>query len=133
MAVDRFDNRLKQALDFSVSDPYTESYEWLKEIAASIQGQLNSGLRNPGIVVELEPGFQAIMGQQVRVIVRIPMKQYRDTLFRAYIPADGLPIQLDLYGEEPEPCRSREELEQKVIDFLRRIKDRMVSYRDYAT
>jgi hypothetical protein len=129
-----FDSRLKQALDFSSGDPYSTSYEWLKEIARSIEGQLNSGLPEPeSIVVDLEPGFQANIGQQLRVVIRIPKKQFRDTLFRAYIPTDGLPIYLDLYSEEPEQCASREELEQKVLGFLQRIRDRMVSYRDYAS
>jgi len=128
-----FDSRLKQALDFSSSDPYQESYEWLKEIARSIQDQLNSNLSTPPpITVEIEPGFQANMGQQLRVIIRIEKKQFRDTLFRAYIPNNGLPIHLDLYGEEPDVCNSRDELEEKVLAFLSGIKDRMVSYRDYA-
>src|SRR5438309_11111212 len=126
-----FESRIKQALDFSSSDRYRESYEWLKEIARSIQEQLNGGATGP-IAVEIEPGFQASMGQQLRVIIRIEKKQFRDTLFRAYVPGDGLPIHLDLYGEEPEACGSRDELEERVLEFLSRIKDRMVSYRDYA-
>lgn len=134
MTATPFDSRLKQALDFSSIDPYRTSYEWLKEIAQSIEGQLNSGLPEPeSIVVDVEPGFQANIGQQLRVVIRIPNKQFRDTLFRAYIPTDGLPIYLDLYSEEPEQCANREELEQKVLGFLQRIRDRMVSYRDYAS
>ena len=72
------------------------------------------------------------MGQQLRVNIRIPSKDFRDTLFRAYIPLDGLPILLDLYGEEPERCSDFQELQHKVLEFLLRLKDRMASYRDYA-
>jgi hypothetical protein len=59
-------------------------------------------------------------------------KQFRDTLFRAYIPVGGLPIYLDLGGEEPVKCESIEQLQNCVLDFLKMIKDRMASYRDYA-
>jgi hypothetical protein len=129
-----FDRELDQALDFSTpaSAPYGQSYEALKQIAGSIERKLNDGLQGTPIKVEIEPGFQARMGQQLRVNVRIPSKQFRDTLFRAYIPDDGVPIYLDLYGEEPERCSNSQELQEKILDFLRRIKERMASYRDYA-
>ena len=134
MSTESFEHQLNQAIDFSTiaSDPYGKSYEELKQIAGSIERKLNDGLLGAPIKVEIEPGFQASSGQQLRVNVRIPSKQFRDTLFRAYIPADGMPITLDLYGEEPERCGDLEELQQKVLDFLLRLKDRMASYRDYA-
>lgn len=133
MATD-FDSQLNQALDFSTTAnaPYGQSYEELKQIAGSIERKLNDGLQGTPIKVEIEPGLQATMGQQLRVNVRIPSKQFRDTLFRAYIPEDGFPIQLDLYGEEPERCDDAQQLQEKVLDFLKRVKERMASYRDYA-
>ena len=85
------------------------------------------------IKIEIKPGFQATIGQQQTVVVRIPEKSYRDTLFRAYIPIDGMPVTLDLYGEEPEVCQNDAELETRILDFLGKIKDRMASYREYAT
>lgn len=134
MPAGNFDSRLDQAIDFSAaaSDPYGQSYEALKQIADSLQRKLNQGFPAEAIKVEIEPGFQANMGQQLRVNVRIPDKNFRDTLFRAYIPQDGVPIYLDLYGEEPDRCDSEQELQEKVLDFLRRIRERMTSYRDYA-
>jgi hypothetical protein len=134
MSIDYFDRQLDQRLDFSTvaSDPYGQSYEALKQIAGSIERKLNDGLPESPIKVEIEPGFQANMGQQLRVNIRIPTKQFRDTLFRAYIPVDGMPILLDLYGEEPEKCSDPQELQDKVLEFLLRLKDRMASYRDYA-
>lgn len=129
-----FDRQLDQAIDFSTSasDPYGQSYEALKQISGSIERKLNDGLQGAPIRLEVEPGFQASMGQQLRVNVRIPSKQFRDTLFRAYIPVDGVPIYLDLYGEEPERCGNLQDLQENILDFLRRIKERMASYRDYA-
>jgi hypothetical protein len=133
MSADPFDRRLEQVLKSSPNDPYNTSYEWLKEIAGSIERQLNRGPNGAlHINVEIEPGFQADIGQQLRINIRIPEKQVRDTLFRAYIPRYGLPIQLDLYGEEPKMCNSRDDLEEKILEFMQQIKDRIVSYRDFA-
>src|ERR1700693_109849 len=134
MPSDPFDRQLDQVLDFSTigSDPYSKSYEGLKQIVGSIERKLNDGLQGALTKVEMEPGFQANMGQQLRVNVRIPSKHFRDTLFRAYVPTDGLPIHLDLYGEVPARCDNLQEVQQEVLDFIGRIKDRMASYRDYA-
>ena len=134
MSTDSFDRQLDLALNFSTiaNDPFGQSYEALKEIAGSIERKLNDGLPDATIKVEIEPGFQAEIGQQLRINIRIPGKQFRDTLFRAYIPAGGMPVLLDLYGEEPEKCSDLGELEQKILEFLLRLKDRMASYRDYA-
>ncbi len=134
MSVDSFDRQLDKALDFAATanDPFGKSYEELKQITNSIERKLNNGLPGDPIKVEIEPGFQATMGQQQRVIIRIPAKNYRDTLFRAYIPTGGMPIHLDLYGEEPERCGDLPELQHKILDFLGQIKDRMASYREYA-
>lgn len=128
-----FQRRLDETLDFSslASDPYGKSYEELEGIARSIERKLTEG-QEESIKVDIVPGFHANMGQQLRVIVRIPAKQFQDTLFRAYIPEMGMPIYLDLYGEEPERCEDFQELQGKVLDFLGRIKERIASYRNYA-
>jgi len=133
MPTDNFDRQLDQAIDFSATanDPFGQSYDQLKQIAGSIERKLNKGLPGTPVKIEIEPGFQANMGQQLRVIVRIPDKQFRDTLFRAYIDDDGV-IHLDLYGEEPVRCNSQQELQDEIIRFLQGIKERMASYRDYA-
>lgn len=133
MPTNDFDTQLDTALDFSTTDPFGESYQVLKRIADSIAKKLNENLTSTPIAVEIEPGFQATMGQQLRVILRIPAKGFRDTLFRAYVPENGWPIQLDLYGEQPEACSDEQALQDRVLEFLAKIKDRMASYRDYAS
>lgn len=134
MSPSNFDSQLDQILDFSASasDPYGQTYEEIKSIAESIQRKLNDGLTGDPIQVEIEPGFKASLGQQLRINVRIPQKQYRDTLFRAYVPTTGFPISLDLYGENPEECNNAQELQTKVLGFLKQTKERMASYRNFV-
>jgi hypothetical protein len=44
--------------------------------------------------------------------------QYRDTLFRAYLPASGTPVTLDFTGDVPERADTPDQLEEGVIAFL---------------
>jgi hypothetical protein len=130
-----FANRLNQTLDFTAAatDPYGQTLSEIKGVAKAIEAKLNDGLAGDPIRIEIEPGFRGSLGQQLNIVLRIPAKQYRDTLFRAYVPDQGAPIHLDLYGERPEPCQTLQELEDKVLAFLNRLRDRMTTYRDYAT
>ena len=119
-------------LDEAVTAEYQASFDSLKEITNAIQERLNEGLQGDPISVDLEPGFQAKMGRQLNVKLRIPAKNFQDGLFRAYIPENGTPIQLDLYGDELRVCKDVDELQDALMAFIEEIKDRIVTYRSYA-
>lgn len=133
MPPSNFNNRLNSIdLTQSSNTEFSKSYQALRNIADSIQDKLNSGLTDAPIHIEIEPGFHSSKGRQLKLVLRIPDKSFRTGFFRAYIPDDGFPIYLDLYGEEPEKCDTIEELEDHVIEFLNQTKDNMLSYREYA-
>ena len=119
-------------LDEAVTAEYAASYDRLKEIRDAIEERLNVGLNGTPINIEIERGFQAKMGRQLNVKLRIPAKNYQDGLFRAYIPDAGKPVFLDLYGEELVGCNSDDELQDALIQFIENIKDRIATYRSYA-
>lgn len=110
---------------------YEKVVSTLRRICGSIEESL-SARPAKAMVVSLLPGFQADVGQQFNVVVEIPERRYQDTLFRAYVPVpDGLPAQLDFYGEEPTPAETEEELEDAIVEFLSRpeVKARLNVYR----
>lgn len=129
-----FSSRLDQALDFAgvQSDPYGQTLKDLNEIVKAIRDKMNDGIAGDPIHVDIEPGFNATIGQQLKIAIRIPHKGFRDFLFRAYVPESGYPVNLDLYGEQPLQCATKEELENEILKFVARIRDRMATYREYA-
>ena len=102
----------------------------LSKICDEIQDRLGKDAKR-AIIVSLQPGFQANMGQQLNVVVEIPDRRYQDTLFRAYVPLGGLPVHLDFYGEEPTKAETLEETEEAILGFLGKpeVKSRLNDYR----
>jgi hypothetical protein len=99
-------------IDEKVTDQYDKSLNCLKEIALALEERLNRGFPEKRILIEVTPGLLANLGQQFNVKLRMPQQAFQDGLFRAYIPLDGLPVSLDLYGEQVVPCKSVEEIQQ---------------------
>ena len=130
MARLNFKQRLaKLDLDEVPTPAYETSLNGLKEITDAIQERFNRGLQGDPIHVDVEPGFQAQMSRQLNVKLRFPDKNYQDGLFRAYIPDKGTPVQLDLYGEDLKECNDDDELQDALMVFIAKIKDRIVTYR----
>ena len=119
-------------LEEQATDQYTASLNALREVTDALEERLNSGLPDKPIAIELIPGLQATRGQQFNVKLRIPERGFQDGLFRAYIPLDGLPVTLDLYGDELMPCESLEKMEQQIANFLNEIQSRLTQYRTFA-
>lgn len=127
-------DRILTSLDTGESGTaYEETKSKLRKICDRIEAGLRGGAKK-ALVVSLQPGFQATMGQQLNVVVEIPERHFQDTLFRAYVPLAGQPIQLDFYGEEPTETQTLEEMEDAIIEFLNRpeIKGRLNDYRSLA-
>ena len=134
MSTSNFQDRLTKALDFSEasSGRYGKAYDALKGITKSIADEMNREWDEGLIKIEIEPGFTSTMGRQLNVILSIPAKSFRTTLFRAYVPDSGFPMSLDLFGEEAVTCEDEQRLEEQMLDFLDKTKDGMRSYREYA-
>jgi hypothetical protein len=136
MSKETFEKRIEKILESMKDDlgqlPRDNIKRRLRELCAIMQVELAKDNRD--IVVSLQPGFEANMGQQINVVVEIPHRKYRDTLFRVYIPVDGYPIQLDFYGEEPQSADTLEDMENAIASFLDKaeMKSRMVDYRYLA-
>lgn len=64
-------------------------------------------------------GFSVNLGQEWKIMLKPRSRDYEQTLLRAYVPLEGFPTSLDLYGENIVTCRSEAVLRQKLADFLK--------------
>ena len=136
MAKSAFEKQLDAVLgvvfESKAQTPYEESRGRLRLVCDRIEKHLSGGGKK--VVVTLQPGFKANVGHQINVVVEVPQRQYRDTLFRAYIPDRGLPIALDFYGEQPVPVATHADMERTILNFLAQDETRMrlQAYMDLA-
>lgn len=65
-----------------------------------------------------ERGFATSFGQEWRVTLKPSADGYQQVLFRAYVPLDGYPVQLDLYAEEMKNCSNKSALQKELNIFL---------------
>jgi hypothetical protein len=136
------DKIAKLDFDDPVTNEYLDALVHLRKNVAALQDRLNNGI-NPSrfagvkgvyysktpIYVEPIPGIEGKMGR--RWDVRLRVRELQDTLFTAYIGDHGK-IYLDLYGEDLTECASNDELDDELINFIVSIKDRLITYRNYA-
>ncbi len=66
----------------------------------------------------LKPGFLVNSGQEWRVILKPKSRDYEQVLLRAYVPLDGFPTSLDLYGESMISCSNEAALRKNLANFL---------------
>ena len=74
---------------------------------------------NQRVTCLLDPGFTTGLGQELRVTARSISKQIDHILFRAYVPMDGLPLNLDFYGDEMKACDTVADAAQALAEFAR--------------
>jgi hypothetical protein len=135
-----FIQRLSQVLAPGPTEfPYRRNYESVKRVAKSIEDWLAAPTTvkptaMKTLQVQIEPGFQGSLGQQLNVVLDIPDRHVRDTLFRVYLQPSG-EINLDLYGEETVPCTDEGEMQEKILEFLGEPenKSRLNMYKDLLT
>ncbi len=70
--------------------------ELLGELANALDGYLGDGG-----TARIESGFRANLGVQYRLVAAVERYGLRDTLMEAYVPADGLPVTLNLFDPQP--------------------------------
>ena len=119
MANKTLEQRLDEALKLGEPPPpmYAAMENRLNEIVNWLQKQIDDTRGKAQVV--LEPGHLVNAGQQFNVVIHIPKRnQYRDTLFRAYVPPSGTPVTLDFTGDVPERAATPDQLEERVIAFL---------------
>jgi hypothetical protein len=114
--LDALKNAIKSDLkSVSPSPQFKEVVDALKAVASGIAASLPV----KGGAVDVEPGYAVAFGQQYNVVLKIGPRQFRDVLFRAYVPPEGYPVRLDFFGEELTVCQGPDELEQSVRAFVR--------------
>ncbi|MCX7044741.1 MAG: hypothetical protein NTX50_04535 [Candidatus Sumerlaeota bacterium] len=84
--------------------------------------------------IGIEPSFEVNMGREMKIVIEIPWRKFRTVFFRAYIPIDGFPVTLDLFGDEPIRCLNMDELDRNLGDFLEKpdILSSLKQYMDMA-
>jgi hypothetical protein len=71
-----------------------------------------------GAACVLEPGFASNLGKEWRLSIVDPTTRYEWALLRAHVPADGFPVTLDLFADEPAVAGTEAELEQILVRYL---------------
>src|SRR5580704_6965308 len=96
--------------------PYDEAVTTLEKAAGGLQQFLSPG--SDAVQVRLEPSSRVNLGDQYRMVIRIPSQGFNDVLFRAYVPEDGFPVTLDLFDDEAPTCPDVAALEQEIVKFV---------------
>lgn len=69
---------------------------------------------------ERERGYVTEFGQEWRVVLRASEGgRYPQVMFRAYVPAGGFPVQLDLHETGLTSCEDEPALRKQLEDFVR--------------
>lgn len=72
------------------------------------------------VTAALVPGFTLSYGQEYRATAHSTAKQIDHILFRAYVPADGLPMRFDFYDEDVTVCDSVDAVARALSAFAAR-------------
>lgn len=90
-----------------------------KRAVSGAVAALNIWLKDSSYIARLEAGHSVNYGLQHNVVVRPKGGgEFRDILFRAYIPASGFPVYLDLLAEELEVCNTVEMLQARISSLF---------------
>lgn len=123
MSTDSFKRQIRNVLTAAQPNAaFEEAAEAIRKAAEAIE---ESGVVQ-GAQVRVEPGHLLKLGQQLNVVITVHRLGFREVLFRAYVPENGFPVSLDFFGEQPVPCRDRQELEAAIVRLLQ---DRNVTTR----
>ena len=96
------------------SDSFLEAKSALDEAIEAIE----ASLANEAVEVGYEVGHNATYGLQHNVYVRLREGRFKDIVFRAYIPFDGYPVRLDLFGDELAICEERKVLDDCLAEYF---------------
>ncbi len=71
------------------------------------------------LLCSLDPGFSTNWGQEWRPTLKSLTKNFEHVLLRAYVPAAGFPVMLDLYEKQIRSCATPDELDTDLKRFLK--------------
>jgi hypothetical protein len=74
---------------------------------------------NGQVTCALVPGFVTGFGQEWKVTAHSVQKNIDHILFRAYVPADGVPTRLDFYEDQMTECATPDEVKRALQSFAR--------------
>jgi hypothetical protein len=97
-----------------VPEPFQEPLTVLDEFCRAIGEYTQDRVK-----VWRERGFLVNYGQEWRVLMQSASGGPVQPVFRAYVPLQGYPVQLDLHQEGLQTCRDRAALEAALAEFLR--------------
>ena len=121
-----FADQLESVLGTPSGSPgFDRSLRGVRDIAGGLKQYLNRGLKTSEVWVSPRTRFRTGLGTAVDI--QVGVEDRRDetllsgpqALFRVYIPDDGTPLWLDLFGEDPEECGTVDELKTRVLDYLK--------------
>lgn len=98
----------------TIPDNTSVALDILNEFCAAIREYTNQKLE-----CWLTPGFLVNSGQEWRVLLKPQSRDYEQILLRAYVPLDGFPTSLDLYGEALTTCSNEAALRRHLANFLK--------------
>lgn len=114
-----FLSELNSLAGASPTDAYSRATGTLKDMIGDLHKTLFHASSKVSIL--LEPGYRVNAGQQFNVVVRVPLKDYSATLFRAYVPeTTGYPVSFDFYGETLVTAATDDDMRSRVLEFFRK-------------
>jgi GH43 family beta-xylosidase len=124
---------LKDRLAKELADIGTESDDFTKvrSVVEETTAAITAAVANDRLQVGYEVGLNVNYGLQHNVFVRTKDGRFKDIVYRAYIPIDGLPVRLDFLEERLATCTTMQELEDAVAAFFQTpaLKTRLAMYR----
>jgi len=111
---------LGEGADQSVD--HDEALQLLHDLANAIRRKRFQGQKS--VQVAVLPGCAVNGGQQYKIAVHLPSgaaadPSYTCVLFRAYLPFEGYPVTVDMFGEEERSCADKATLEATLKEILR--------------
>lgn len=100
------------------STPKPQAYEEVMRILNDFCDDVTQ-VTNGQVTCALKPGFVTGFGQEWKVTAHSVQKRIDHILFRAYVPADGVPTRLDFYEEQMTECTTTNEVKQALESFAR--------------
>jgi hypothetical protein len=117
------DEQFRNAIRDRLKQPRTEGDDFnrvLKVLKDTAEAIRETRFQQSHVVVRVEPGFSVNLGQQFKIVVSVPRQGFSDILFKAYIPTDGFPVTLDLFGQRDEQYNDLTSLRKAILRFMER-------------
>lgn len=96
--------------------PQPQEYDEVMELLQDFCNEVQQVTENK-VTCALKPGFVVNFGQEWKATAHSASKGIDHILFRAYVPAAGVPAMLDFYEEQMTECDSPDKVRQTLGEF----------------